>query len=215
MKVDFHVHTSFSPDGKISLNDLKRVSEKLGVIPTISDHDTISAFSKAKSIGLRFIPGIEVSSLDGHIIGLFVNEPIKPGLTGQETIDIIKSQGALSYIAHPFDYWRMGCVNLNVIQKADIIEAYNQKSPDYLNSLNERMAVSTKKAYAAGSDSHYIQEFGKTYTIIDCDFDDLTPKKLIRCLRKPKLVKGKQPLLLSLARNINRIFNIKTLKRNT
>src|SRR6266516_1940807 len=55
---------------------------------------------------LLLIPGIEVSSRDGHIIGLGVSDTVSRGLSADETILQIKRLAGVSIVAHPYDFLR-------------------------------------------------------------------------------------------------------------
>jgi len=102
-KADLHIHSFFS-DGKPSIEEILAYTQKntnLDVI-AITDHDTISGALHAAELAskrkYRFevIVGEEVSSIEGHILGLFLTEKIEPNQTAHETI---KQIHALSTIA--------------------------------------------------------------------------------------------------------------------
>ena len=108
MKIDFHVHTRYSPDSLTRIDDLRRKSEKLGIIPALTDHYAIGAHAEARRLGMRFIPGEEVLTDKGDLVGLFVNELIPKGTPFLEAVDRIHGQGGLAYLPHMFDYGRSG-----------------------------------------------------------------------------------------------------------
>lgn len=104
---DLHIHTHFS-DG----DDLEAVLEaaqaaRLDTI-AITDHDEIEGSLLARRIvherrlKIAVVPGLEVSSLDGHIGALFVTKTIPEGLSGAETIARIHAAGGLAIAHHPF-----------------------------------------------------------------------------------------------------------------
>jgi predicted metal-dependent phosphoesterase TrpH len=107
---DLHIHTHFS-DGADSPRDVLRWAERkrLDVI-AITDHDTIEGARVAAQLAREsrsnpdVIIGEEVSSADGHILGLFLTERVPPGLSAEETVAAIHEQGGLAVAAHPF--WR-------------------------------------------------------------------------------------------------------------
>lgn len=82
--IDLHTHTNES-DGDYSPLDLLRIARQRGVsVISITDHDTVDGyndalFDKAEELGIRLIPGIELSTTDDltgekvHVLGLFID----------------------------------------------------------------------------------------------------------------------------------------------
>jgi len=68
----------------------------------ITDHDEIAGALEARAIGgVRIIVGEEISSTDGHVIGLFLEERVPPRLPLEETAQLIRGQGGLVLAPHP------------------------------------------------------------------------------------------------------------------
>jgi len=87
LNVDLHCHSTAS-DGVLAPADLAARAHANGVhVWSLTDHDELSgqaeAAAKAHELGMRFIPGVEISVTWGnitlHIVGLNVN-PTHPGL---------------------------------------------------------------------------------------------------------------------------------------
>jgi predicted metal-dependent phosphoesterase TrpH len=104
---DLHIHSIHSYDGTSTIPAiLKHASEntQLDVI-AITDHDSMDgvnqALDLAPSYGLQVIPGCEISSAQGHVLGLFIKKRIPAGLSFLETIMLIGEQGGLAIAAHP------------------------------------------------------------------------------------------------------------------
>lgn len=184
MKIDFHVHTNSSLDSSIKPAELAKKAEKLGIIPAITDHSSTASWEKMKSAGALFIRGEEIRTTAGDLIGLFLTEEIKPRLPFQETVDRIKEQGGLAYLPHMHDKMRYGCGE-EYAHLVDIIEIFNGRCAKAFNELAIETADALGKPGAAGSDSHFLLEFGETYTKIP-DFDIENPKELIRLLEGGK-----------------------------
>jgi predicted metal-dependent phosphoesterase TrpH len=184
MKIDFHVHTRSSMDSIIRPADLARKSAKLGIIPAIADHNSIASHSAMRSLKAQFIPAEEIFTDKGDLVGLYVNELIPKRTPFLEAIDMIHEQGGLAYLPHMFDFGRSGrhaCDD--EAAKADIIEVFNARCLDQkFNSLAADFAFSHRKPAAAGSDSHFLFEFGTTYVDMP-EFDINSPKALMKALR--------------------------------
>ncbi len=195
LRIDFHVHTSYSSDGRITPEQLAALSKKTGVIPAITDHNNISAHSEFRKFGVSFIPGEEIQTAQGDFIGLFLSEPIKKGVDFYEALDSIHSQGAVPYAPHMFDALRPGIMKEEYGKASDIIEVFNARSLERFDKKAEEFAKREGKLMAAGSDSHYPYEFGTTYTELDLSPDQLQPKPLLKALKNAKIV-GKRTSLL-------------------
>ncbi|HLE75655.1 MAG TPA: PHP domain-containing protein, partial [Candidatus Bathyarchaeia archaeon] len=94
-KVDLHVHTVYSRDSLITPEDLVFYAKKRGLTAVaVTDHDRVDGAIKiARETDFLIIPGIEVSSRNGHIVALNVQEPVPRGLSADETVDRIHEAG--------------------------------------------------------------------------------------------------------------------------
>lgn len=201
MRIDFHTHTSASPDSAISPHALAKKATNLGIAPAITDHYSMAAIPKMEETGIPFIPGEEllVSTKKGpaDLIGLFMNECIKKGTEIHEAMDLLRSQGALIYAPHPFDSFRYGIREPGLLREADIVEVFNPHSPARDNAKAEAFAMKEGKPTATGSDCHFLFEFGQTYT--EVELDELEPKKLLKSLKKARLETKRSSRLRRLA----------------
>ena len=112
-KMDSHIHSEYSPDSKSKLKDIFKVAKNKNIdIIGISDHNTVEGSKEARKLtkndDLLVIPSIEVSALEGHILGFGCEEKIKRDLEAAETIDLIHDQGGLAIIPHPYCFYRHG-----------------------------------------------------------------------------------------------------------
>lgn len=174
-KIDFHVHTCYSHDGFITLNQLSKFFKRHpDFIIAITDHDEIKGALKAKKeIGERIIVGEEIKTNKGEIIGLYLERFVKPGMTIEQTIEEIKSQAGLVMAPHP--YKKTGnpdspiCENsLNKnIDNFDIIEIFNARNRTHgANEKALQLADNFNKPKAVGSDAHAVYELGRSYVIV-------------------------------------------------
>jgi hypothetical protein len=194
MKIDFHVHTHASLDSTINPKHLAKKSKELGIIPTIADHTSIDSWKKMKAADCVFIPAEEIRTGAGDLIGLFLTELVPSRLSFEESVDRIRAQGGLAYLPHMYDAARRGCGH-GYAEAADIIEIFNGRCIGNANQLAEARALQLGKPGAAGSDSHFLFEFGFTYTELpDFAIDD--PKKMLKSLKSKdvKLVTKSSPI---------------------
>lgn len=175
MRVEMHVHTCFSPDSFMSLQQLADACSRKQIdCVAITDHNTISgavAFQRHFT-AVRTIIGEEISTSEGEIIGYFLQQEIKPGQSVAATIAAIKEQGGLACVPHPFDRHRSGVLKpaalMNYLDQIDLIERYNSRN---LNQAANRQAECFAEQYGkistVGADAHWHQELGRCQVLMD------------------------------------------------
>lgn len=177
---DLHLHTTFSdgwPD-PAALVDHVRAAAELDVV-AVTDHDTIEGALRAREHagrlgGPEVIVGEEVSSRDGHIVGLFLRRRVRPGMSAAATVHAIHDQGGLAFAAHPF--WRTarqvrggGSVHgvgwLAGELDFDAIEVENSTPGFYLfNQMAHRIVEASGRAELGNSDAHILDAVGRAFT---------------------------------------------------
>src|SRR3972149_956024 len=129
VKADLHVHTTYSMDSIITPKDLVFYAKKRGLTAiAVTDHNQVEGARKiAAETDFLIIPGTEVTSLGGHIVGLNVNEIVPRGLSADETVDRIHDAGGVAIACHPFALFK-GSVGKHVSSKFDAVETRNASS---------------------------------------------------------------------------------------
>jgi predicted metal-dependent phosphoesterase TrpH len=170
IKADLHVHTTYSQDSLITPKDLVYYAKKRGLnAVAITDHNELEgAYKIAREVDFLIIPGMEVSSADGHIVALNVRELIPRGLTAPETVERIHKAGGVAIACHPYVYFK-GALKGNVCSTFDAVELINSRAFPFKRSV--RKAEETAKRLGlvrvAGTDSHYGPMIGYAYTEIE------------------------------------------------
>lgn len=172
-KMDCHVHTLYSHDCKTSLGQIIGACEKkkLDAI-AVTDHNSICGAIELKRIApFMVVIGEEISTKQGEIIGYFLTEEIPPGLEAKESMTLIKEQGGLVCVPHPFDRMRKSVLERDFLQKhidlIDIIEVFNSRNLFLKdNSRALSLAEAHKKRKTVGSDAHSIFEIGSSH--VEC-----------------------------------------------
>ena len=181
-KADLHLHTDFS-DGLHSPRQVVQAASKSGIqIIAVTDHDILEGAIRAKEyslrrpdLGVQVIIGEEVSTLNGHVIGLFLTRFVPPRLSAKRTVSLIQQQGGLAVLAHPFHFYtgkNPGHPNaVEIINQIpfDGIETINHG--DWFSIWSDKKAVEiTKKQRLASigcSDAHNMRFIGMGYTEFD------------------------------------------------
>ncbi len=172
VKLDLHVHSCYSFDSSLQPEELREVCalrELDGV--AITDHDCLEGALEfqRKLPDLVIVAGEEIRTREGEIIGLFLREEIPPGLSAEETIELIKDQGGVVCIPHPFDYIKLKRLTasrlLKMREMIDCLEVINGK-PRYWGANHKASEFSRSWGFlvTAGSDAHRKEDVGKVYT---------------------------------------------------
>jgi hypothetical protein len=172
LKIDLHVHTHFSPDSLITPKDLVFYAKKRGLDGVaITDHDRIDgALRIIKETPFLVLPGIEISSLNGHIVALNINEVVPPKLGVEETVERIHEAGGLAIACHPTTFLKESLKG-SITSQFDAIEVINSLAFPFKCSIRHSKTVASNLGIAevAGSDAHYGPEIGYAYTLVDAE----------------------------------------------
>jgi predicted metal-dependent phosphoesterase TrpH len=195
------MHTNLG-DGWISPARLVAVAEQrqLSVI-AVTDHDHVEGARRveellaARQSPVRMITGVEVSTRQGHLIGLFVQKAPKPLRSVEESIDAIKEQGGLVVLPHPLGRLVPSLSRRRIDSLLsggyviDGIETYNP-SPANASRRDEVRAANADWGFAeiGSSDAHFWQHVGAGYTRFAGD----TPEDLRRAIADRSVRSGGQ-----------------------
>jgi predicted metal-dependent phosphoesterase TrpH len=180
---DIHLHTTAS-DGMMSpamlLNYVSALTSLDLVV--ITDHNTQDGYLRAREFKerrendhlheLTLIPGIEVSSRDGHILGLNVPCVIPRGLSAAETVDAIHAAGGLACAPHPYA-WLPGLRDFAGVGRRfltlpfDAVETRNSTPTETLHNFvvhRDNRRRQPPIAECGGSDGHFLWAVGRTWT---------------------------------------------------
>ena len=173
LSVELHAHSSLSYDGRDPIELLLEQAQAVGLDAlAVTDHDEIEESLRAADIaeeyGLVGIPGMEVTSAAGHVLGLGIDELVPAGLSFDETLTEIRDQGGIAVVPHPFQSSRHGVaphITRTQLASADAIEVYNSRLfTGRSNRKAERFATARDLPKTAGSDAHISEMVGQAVT---------------------------------------------------
>ncbi len=170
LKADLHVHTKYSVDCNTPVEKIVSRCLEIGInCVAICDHGTAEGALRMREIApFKVIVAEEIKTLDGEIMGMFLEKTIPSRISVKEAISQIRAQGGLVCIPHPFDRLRRSALRNNVIEEIaeqiDIVEVFNSRIFFPQNSAKAlALALKYGVAQSAGSDAHTLSEIGNAY----------------------------------------------------
>ena len=176
-RIDTHVHSEKSFDSLQSLKIIAAEAKKKGIDGIcICDHN-IPFVDSAVIDGVMIFGGIEISTEYGHLLGLFIKEPVVPIRSYDEAVARIKDAGGIAVLAHPYENGKVSKDYLderldNLAYMLDGIEVVNSRATQYVRHANKyalEAAERTAKPRFAGSDAHLPEEIGSAYAEIEIE----------------------------------------------
>ena len=195
LKADLHIHTNFSFDCHMTADEIIARCLKAGInCIAITDHGTVEGgLLVQKKAPFKVIVGEEVRTAEGEVMGLFLKQTVPNGLPLVETAKLIKAQGGILGVPHPFDPFRglkKAKQNLeSLVNYLDLLEVFNSRSLILDGSGKARkFCLEHKLPGSAGSDAHTLGEIGMSYVEME-DFS--TPASFLTSLSHGQ-IKGKK-----------------------
>ncbi len=178
-QADLHIHTAAS-DGVMTprqLLDWVRRRTDLCLV-AVADHDEVHGALEARRIAqgegydVEVVVGTEVTTREGHLIGLFVERRITMLRPLEWTIEAIRDQGGLVVVPHPLSWLTPSVSERRLLRLAD------RHRPDALELLNPSLAGAVRRraaerlnrkrlglAETGGSDAHFRAQIGSARTL--------------------------------------------------
>lgn len=169
-EADFHIHTTRSSDGTASPAEVVDAAARAGLFAiAITDHNSLAAHKEAREAArgrdILVVPGVEVSCLEGHVLALGVEEPVRRGLHADETVRRIEDLGGLAVAAHPGRVYT-GLRDEDVRStRFGAVEVANGHSSVRLNRRARDLARDIHVPVTGGSDAHSAREVGACRTV--------------------------------------------------
>ncbi len=170
MKFDLHIHSAYSDDSDILVEDIIKTAETKDLDGiAFLDHNTLDGYFKAKGLDtdLIIVPAMEVSTLKGHVMSLGIQEEIEERLSIEATTEQIRERGGLSIAVHPHRF-RSGLGEKNVKKNDwDGIEGLNGRSWEWNNNKAQKIADDLGLPVTGGSDAHRLKNIGDAFTFFE------------------------------------------------
>jgi hypothetical protein len=195
-KADLHIHTRHG-DGMATVPELLRHVDEEGSLDVIAvtEHDTLRAADEARDLHARgryrfdLVPGMEVTTLDGHLLALFIDEPVPSFRRVEETLEAIHRLGGVAVAPHPLSWLTRSIGERTFARVAavqndgvhfDGIEEYNMSPAGRVTSARARRLNRERLGLAAigSSDAHFLASVGCAHT----EFEGSTGADLRRAI---------------------------------
>ena len=184
-KADLHIHTANS-DGMAEVKQVLDHVENhtdLDVI-AITDHDNLRSSMAAREIWANgkyrfdFVTGVEITTLEGHIIALYVENPLPSLRPMQEVLAAIHYQGGLAIAAHPMCWVTRSLNRKNLLSihnssaNGVYFDAMEVSGQPICKMIGQKPSRSLNQnclhlPEVGGSDAHFLKSIGSTYTEFD------------------------------------------------
>lgn len=175
IRIDLQTHTRHSSScGWMAPERLVDVASRFLNAVAVTDHNTMDGVDAAIAAApddFLVIPGEEVDTPTGQVIGLFLESEITPEQPATDVFEEIHAQSGLAFVPHPFDAFRGGLTDIETyVDVLDGVEVLNSRCVrDSFNEQAASFAADHDLATFGGSDAHFANEVGNSYTIVDID----------------------------------------------
>src|SRR5581483_2580119 len=186
---DLHNHSACSYDSSNRFSHYKSCFDRgLFDVLAITDHNTVRARKFFANADFQVIIGEEIDTGQGELVGLFLDEHIKPDRSILDTAAEIRAQGGLVYLQHPYYRWLRNPIHPEAVDAllhrnlVDVVEVAN--GGPLMSACNERaMALAEHWGLpkGAGSDAHHPTDIGRCRAriIVDDDSAVVTQAELV------------------------------------
>jgi predicted metal-dependent phosphoesterase TrpH len=182
VRLDLHVHSMYSPDSRQSLEAIVGRLSFAGLKGfALTDHNTARGHAALAGLQSRypaylFLPGVEVSTVEGHLLAYGLREAPPAHRPVDETLEWVRAHGGEAVPAHPFRRSHgMGRTVGNTIA-VSAIEGRNGHNSEVANLRAEHLAARRNLGTTGGSDAHSLVDLGRAFTEFDpavASVDDL------------------------------------------
>ena len=171
LKLDLHVHSERSFDGVMTLDEIVSLARAKGLDGVaVCDHG-VALRDAPEYPDFLLIPGVELATQFGHVLGLFVTGPVET-TDFYEAAEAIHAQGGLTVLAHPFEHNRDDTRLLPAVPCLDGVEVWNSRADRNIreaNALAAQFAAAHGLLPFGGSDAHVAREIGNAAVTVQAE----------------------------------------------
>jgi predicted metal-dependent phosphoesterase TrpH len=135
----------------------------------LTDHNSVAGHSELAALAqqyprYRLIPGVEVSTREGHLLAYGISAVPPPYRPVQETVAWVVERGGVAVPAHPCR-WSHG-IGRRLAEHLAVpaLETTNGHNPEIANARAELIAARRRLGSTGGSDAHELRDVGRAFT---------------------------------------------------
>lgn len=196
-KADLHIHTRCS-DGFATASELVAhigARTDLDVI-AVTDHEDVGGALRVREIAGRsgcrveVVPGVEVTTRQGHLLGLFLERTPPMFRSVESTLERIHAWGGLAVVPHPMSWLTLSLGRRTIerivrLGEAGIcFDAIETANPSPAGKVTRRKSVLLNRSWGlpetGGSDGHHLAHVGTGWT----EFEGSSAQALREALEK-------------------------------
>src|SRR5947199_8727728 len=175
---DIHMHTNLGDGWASPARVIEEATHKGLRLIAITDHDHLEGAKRVEELlarqnnSLQLITGVEVSTRQGHLLGLFVTKAPKAMRSVEESIEDIKEQGGLVIVPHPLGKLVPSLSRTKIdalLEKGYAIDGIEMYNPSPANASMRPVVRAANQqwglAETGGSDAHIWHHIGSAYTL--------------------------------------------------
>ena len=170
LRLDLHLHSTYSRDSRLPLEATVAELGRLGLDGfALTDHNTVDGHAALRALAekfpqYRFIPGVEVSTVEGHLLALGVHELPPLHAPVVETVEWVEAHGGVAVPAHPARHSHGIGRRIAERLKVPALETLNGHNSERANVRAAEIAAHRQLGETGGSDAHDVASIGRGYT---------------------------------------------------
>lgn len=181
-KADLHIHSEYS-DGMATVQEiLEHVEYETDLdLISITDHDMFDGSEAARNLAARrnyrfhIVTGIEVTTIEGHLLALGIERPVRSLQPLARTIAQIHEQGGICIVPHPMSWMirsvgQRGILRIHNNANSEVyFDGFEVMNPSFAGRVTSSQARHLNEARlhlaeTGGSDSHTLGMIGTGVT---------------------------------------------------
>jgi predicted metal-dependent phosphoesterase TrpH len=198
VRIDLHVHSRHSPDSRLRLEEVANLLTGEGFHGVaLTDHNSVEGHTELPDLrsrfpGFLFVPGVEVSTREGHLLAYGVTTVPPPHRPIAETVRWVDGHGGAAVLAHPFRLSHG--VGRRVAESVPVsaLEAKNGHTSEVANAKAGLVAARRHLGTTGGSDAHALADLGRAFTEFPSDVESVD--SVLESIRRGRTVAGGQSL---------------------
>jgi predicted metal-dependent phosphoesterase TrpH len=171
LRLDLHLHSTYSPDSRLPLPVAVEQMAFRGLHGfALTDHNTLAGHAALRTLSekypqYRFLPGIEISTREGHLLafGLANLPPLHRPVV--ETVEWVEAHGGVAVPAHPARHSHGIGRRLAARLAVPALETLNGHNTEVANARATLIAAKRSLGETGGSDAHDAAGVGRGYTV--------------------------------------------------